>query len=157
MESHTTGEEIFRVTDMTDYLKENSLTWNSLFWPASVFAQMVRHAWRGEWKDLWLRWKAQNPHIVTNHCILHREALVAKTMLPELSEVLDQAVQMVNYIKSTPEISPLLPGVRRDGSRPPKPDPPHRGILAVTGESPIPSLWASGRAFRIFTWTRCPT
>ncbi|KAJ4926707.1 hypothetical protein JOQ06_014455, partial [Pogonophryne albipinna] len=53
--------------------------------------------------------RAQNPHIVTNHCILHREALVAKTMPPELTEVLNQAVQMqVNYIKSRPLKSRLF-------------------------------------------------
>ena len=52
--------------------------------------------------------KAQNPQIVTNHCILHREALVAKTMPPELTEVLNQAVQMVNYIKSRPLKSRLF-------------------------------------------------
>ena len=52
--------------------------------------------------------KEQNPNIVTNHCILHRESLVAKTMPPELAEVLDQSVQVVNYIKSRPLKSRLF-------------------------------------------------
>ena len=45
---------------------------------------------------------------MTNHCILHRDALVAKTMPPELTEVLDQALQMVNYVKSRPLKSRLF-------------------------------------------------
>ena len=34
-----------------------------------------------------------------------------------------------------PEISPLLPAVRRDGSRPPKPDPPQRYVGCHGGKS----------------------
>ena len=52
--------------------------------------------------------KAQHPNININHCILHREALVADTLPPELAEVLDQAVKMVNYIKSRPFKSRLF-------------------------------------------------
>ena len=96
MENHTTGEEIFRVTD--NYLKEKSLTWDMCVSVCTDGAACMTGRVRGFIAKV----KTENPKIVTNHCILHREALVAKTMPPELAEVLDEAVQMVNYIKSRP-------------------------------------------------------
>lgn len=106
MESHTTGEEIFRVTN--NYLKENSLIWNMCVSLCTDGAACMT----GRVKGFIAKVKAQNPNIVTNHCILHREALVAKTIPPELTEVLDQAV--VNYIKSRPLKSRLLPQGARE-------------------------------------------
>ncbi len=41
-------------------------------------------------------------HINFTHCIIHREALVSKTLDPELKSVLEAAIQMVSYIKSHP-------------------------------------------------------
>ncbi|MBN3288628.1 SCND3 protein, partial [Polyodon spathula] len=41
----------------------------------------------------------QNSEILASHCILHREALVAKT-LPPVNAILDQTVKIINYIKS---------------------------------------------------------
>ena len=102
MESHTTGEEIFRVTN--DYLKERSLTWDMCVSLCTDGAACMTGRVRGFIAKV----KAQNKNIVTNHCILHREALVAKTMPPELAEVLDQSVQVVNYIKSRPLKSRLF-------------------------------------------------
>ena len=102
MESHTTGEEIFRVTN--DYLKEKSLTWDMCVSLCTDGAACMTGRVRGFIAKV----KAQNQNIVTNHCILHREALVAKTMPPELAEVLDQSVQVVNYIKSRPLKSRLF-------------------------------------------------
>uniref|UniRef100_A0A8C5AU24 Uncharacterized protein n=1 Tax=Gadus morhua TaxID=8049 RepID=A0A8C5AU24_GADMO len=102
MASHTTGEEIFKVTD--NYLKENNLCWSMCVSLCTDGAACMTGRVRGFIAKV----KAQNPQIVTNHCILHREALVAKTMPPELTEVLNQAVQMVNYIKSRPLKSRLF-------------------------------------------------
>ena len=102
MENHTTGKEIFRVTD--NYLKEKSLTWDMCFSVCTDGAACMTGRVRGFIAKI----KTENPKIVTNHCILHREALVAKTMPPELAEVLDEAVQIVNYIKSRPLKTHLL-------------------------------------------------
>ena len=46
--------------------------------------------------------KKANKQIITTHCFLHREALVAKTLGLELKGVLDEVVKMVNFIKSRP-------------------------------------------------------
>jgi len=53
--------------------------------------------------------KNQNPNINTTHCFLHREALIAKSIVNELKIVLDQVVKMVNFIKSRPQKIRLFP------------------------------------------------
>ena len=45
--------------------------------------------------------KADAPHIVVTHCILHRHALATKTMPPKLAEVLKIVVECVNYVRNT--------------------------------------------------------
>ena len=42
------------------------------------------------------------PNIFTTYCFLYREALVAKAIGPELKDVLDMVVKIVNYLKSRP-------------------------------------------------------
>jgi zinc finger BED domain-containing protein 5/7/8/9 len=42
-----------------------------------------------------------NPHVEWTHCFLHREALAARCMEPELKETLDSAVQIINLIKAS--------------------------------------------------------
>ena len=46
--------------------------------------------------------KQENPNVIRTHCFLHREVLVLKTLPSELKDVLDQVVEMVNYLKSRP-------------------------------------------------------
>lgn len=42
------------------------------------------------------------PQVTSVHCSIHREALAAKKMQPDLMTVLDVAVKAVNLIKSHP-------------------------------------------------------
>lgn len=44
----------------------------------------------------------KNDNIIVTHCFLQREAFIAKTLVEELKEVLDQIVQMINFIKTRP-------------------------------------------------------
>ena len=44
----------------------------------------------------------QNPNFVRTHCFLHREVLVSKITQNELKEVLNQVIEMVNFIKTRP-------------------------------------------------------
>ncbi|CAI9726566.1 finger BED domain-containing 5-like [Octopus vulgaris] len=44
----------------------------------------------------------QNPNIIHTHCFIHREALVAKTLGPELKSALNMVVKIVNHIKTRP-------------------------------------------------------
>ncbi|KII67934.1 hypothetical protein RF11_08279 [Thelohanellus kitauei] len=43
----------------------------------------------------------KNPYIIVTDCFLHRVALAAKTVLPELKTVLDLDVKIVNYMNIT--------------------------------------------------------
>ena len=43
---------------------------------------------------------ATNTSITFTHCMIHREALVAKKMSTDLYEVLSVAIKIINYIKS---------------------------------------------------------
>ena len=44
----------------------------------------------------------QHPNIIQTHCFIRREALVAKTLGPELKSALDMVVKIVNYIMMRP-------------------------------------------------------
>ncbi|KAM3843168.1 SCAN domain-containing protein 3 [Diretmus argenteus] len=46
--------------------------------------------------------KQKAPNAVSTHCVLHREALVAKRLDDELNEVLQDAIQVVDFIKARP-------------------------------------------------------
>ena len=41
------------------------------------------------------------PQVIWTHCMLHREALVAKDMSTELSDVMDSVVKVVNIVKKS--------------------------------------------------------
>lgn len=44
--------------------------------------------------------KKKNSNIISTHCFLHRESLISKTFPATLKLVLNEMVNMVNYIKS---------------------------------------------------------
>ena len=52
--------------------------------------------------------KQRNPDVQITRCFSHREALMAKTLPDELKEVLDTAVKLVNFIKTSPLKSRLF-------------------------------------------------
>ncbi|XP_057203009.1 SCAN domain-containing protein 3-like [Triplophysa rosa] len=62
----------------------------------------------GNTKGFVSRVKEKNPNVTVTHCFLHREALVAKTLPKELSNVLDGAVRIFNFIKTRPLKSGLF-------------------------------------------------
>lgn len=45
--------------------------------------------------------KADAPHIIVTHCVLHRHALATKTLPPKLAEVLKIVVECVNYVRNS--------------------------------------------------------
>lgn len=54
------------------------------------------------------RVKAINSKVKHMHCMIHRQALAAKTLPSELKEVLDDTVKMVNFVKLSDLISRLF-------------------------------------------------
>jgi transposase-like protein len=62
----------------------------------------------GQKSGLVARIREINPKITWQHCIIHRESLVAKKITPDLHETLNIAVKVVNLIKSRALNSRLL-------------------------------------------------
>ncbi|KAI6659528.1 SCAN domain-containing protein 3-like [Oopsacas minuta] len=54
--------------------------------------------------------KSVNPNLKWQHCMIHKQALATKKMSPELHMVFDDAVKIVNYIKSRALNSRLFKG-----------------------------------------------
>ena len=46
--------------------------------------------------------KKVNSEIITTHCFLHCEVLIGKTLNSDLTQVLKEVIEMVNYIKAGP-------------------------------------------------------
>ena len=46
--------------------------------------------------------KGDAPHITITHCMLHRHALMFKTLPSSLADVLEIVVETVNYVKGRP-------------------------------------------------------
>ncbi|KAF0746458.1 protein ZBED8-like [Aphis craccivora] len=45
--------------------------------------------------------KDKNPSIIGSHCVIHRQALAAKTLPSEVKNVLEICIKVVNSIKSS--------------------------------------------------------
>ena len=98
----TTGKDIFKIVD--GFMKENNLIWTSCVGICTDGAPSMVSSKEG-FTALAIK---ENEKIIFTHCFLHRENLVTKTIGNELKEVMDQVVQMVNYIKRRPLQSRLL-------------------------------------------------
>ena len=96
LDNHATGDEIFRVTD--EYLRNHDLSWDMCVGVCTDGAASMT----GRVKGFITKAKQKNPTMVATHCMLHREALTAKTMPPDLTDVLNEVVKIVNYVKSRP-------------------------------------------------------
>ena len=98
----TIGEDIFKIVD--GFMKENNLLWtNCVGICTDSLPSMV-----GSKKGFTTLAKKENEKIIFTHSFLHCENLDAKTIGNELKEVMNQVVQMVNYIKRRSLQSRLL-------------------------------------------------
>ncbi|XP_034052451.1 zinc finger BED domain-containing protein 5-like, partial [Gymnodraco acuticeps] len=59
--------------------------------------------------------KKVNPDVTWTHCMIHREALASKRMSPELNDVLNDAVKLINFIQSRPLNHRLFQSLCEDG------------------------------------------
>ncbi|XP_072376148.1 zinc finger BED domain-containing protein 5-like [Diabrotica undecimpunctata] len=62
----------------------------------------------GHKAGLQARVKTVAPEVKWTHCCIHRESLVAKTLPEPLQKILNEVVQIVNYIKTRPLQSKLF-------------------------------------------------
>src|SRR5215469_32185 len=100
--TNTTGDEIFNKINI--FFEENHLSWNNYIDICTDGAK----AMTGKTAGSASRIKSKAPHCRSSHCILHRQALAMKQMPPNLKLVLDEAVRIINFIKSRPLQSRLF-------------------------------------------------
>lgn len=96
LESRTTGKEIFQVLD--GYINSNGLDWSRCVGVCSDGAA----AMTGKNSGVTALIKQKAPNAAFTHCMLHREALLAKRLDDELNQVLQDIIQVVNFIKARP-------------------------------------------------------
>ena len=102
MQGRTTGKDIFNVVDA--FFTEKSLNWtrcSSICTDAAAFMT-------GTIKGFVTLAKEKNSNVKWTHCIIHREALASKKMSPQLHDVLNCSIKVINFIKSRPLNSRLF-------------------------------------------------
>ena len=102
MQGRTTGKYIFNVVDA--FFAEKSLNWTR----CSSICTDATASMTGTIKGFVTLAKEKNPNVKWTHCIIHREALTSKRMSPQLHEVLNSSIKVINFIKSRPLNSRLF-------------------------------------------------
>ncbi|KAF2352879.1 hypothetical protein FHG87_016367 [Trinorchestia longiramus] len=82
---------------VNNFFKNNSLSWDVVSAVCSDRAPVML----GRKSGFSAVVKADAPHIIVMHCILHRHALATKTLPPKLAEILKIVVESVNYIRTS--------------------------------------------------------
>lgn len=98
----TTGEEIFKSLD--NFLTENEVDWSKCVGLTTDGAR----AMSGIHTGLIAKVKSVAHLVQWTHCSIHREALAVKGLDEHLKKTLDDAVKIVNFIKSRPKNSRLF-------------------------------------------------
>ncbi|XP_056243076.1 zinc finger BED domain-containing protein 5 [Seriola aureovittata] len=89
--ARTTAAEIFKA--LNDFIQEHHIDWSRCCGICTDGARAMTGRHRGLVKQV-------QAVAVWSHCIIHRQALATKRMPKELHTVLDEAVKIVNLIKS---------------------------------------------------------
>ena len=92
--ARTTADELFKA--LNDFYQAEGLEWSRC---CGICMDGAR-AMTGRHSGLVKQVQTVAPAAVWRHCIIHRQALAAKKMPKELRAVLDEAVKIVNIIKS---------------------------------------------------------
>ena len=92
MKERTRAKDVFDLVNA--FLRENSIAWNKVGLVCTDGAPaMIRHRF-----GFVALMKQVAPHIVSNHCTIHKYALACKTLPLELKSVLDSVAKSVNFI-----------------------------------------------------------
>ncbi|XP_025424878.1 zinc finger BED domain-containing protein 5-like [Sipha flava] len=94
--SSTSGSEIFSMLDA--FFIENSILWNNCIDVCTDGAK----AMVGNVAGVVARIKKVSPNCTSSHCVLHRHSLATKKMPVLLKQVLDNAVKIINHVKTRP-------------------------------------------------------
>lgn len=96
LETSTTGRAIFQLVD--SYLSDHEINWSKCINVCTDGAGSMT----GRYKGFVTRVKEVAENVTSTHCVIHREALAAKRIPASLKKVLDEAVKIVNFIKTRP-------------------------------------------------------
>ncbi|XP_078503253.1 zinc finger BED domain-containing protein 5-like [Lissotriton helveticus] len=99
----TRGGDIFKTLDC--FMKENNLRW------LNCVGVCTEGAPQCSIKGFIALAKKENENIIFTHSVIHREVLVAQTIGNELTTVMEEVIQMVNYIKRRPLHSRIFPNI----------------------------------------------
>ena len=91
--SNTTGAELFK--SLNDYMS-GKLDWSFCVGICTDGAA----AMTGRISGLIARVKEVAPECESTHCVIHREMLASRKMLPELNSVLNDVIKVINYVKA---------------------------------------------------------
>lgn len=100
--STTTAEEIYKSLD--NFITEYQLDWSKCVGLTTDGAK----AMSGVHTGLIAKVRSVAPFVKWTHCSIHREALAVKGLGESLKQTLDDAVKIVNFIKSRPKNSRLF-------------------------------------------------
>lgn len=91
----TTAVDVKKLVD--DFFSDNDLSWDMVSAVCSDGAPVML----GQKSGFLSLVKANAPHVIFTHCILHRYALATKTLPPKLAEVLKIVVECVNFVRNS--------------------------------------------------------
>ncbi|XP_039903019.1 protein ZBED8-like [Simochromis diagramma] len=91
----TKAADVKKLVD--DFFRDNNLSWDMVSAVCTEGAPVML----GRNSGFGALVKADAPHIIVTHCILHRHALATKTLPPKMAEVLKTVVECVNYVRNS--------------------------------------------------------
>ena len=95
LQTNATGEALYLLLD--SFIQRHSLQWQ---WCTAICTDGAA-SMSGCSKGFITHAKRMHPNIEWTHCLIHREALVAKFINHSLEKVLKDAIAIINYIKSS--------------------------------------------------------
>ena len=90
-----TGADIFNVVD--NFQQKEDINWENCVSLCTDGAPAILDARQG----FTARFKEVNPNVQVGHCLIHRENLAAQHLSRDLSAVMQEVVDVVNFIKSS--------------------------------------------------------
>jgi len=94
LNGRTTGNDIF--TLINAFFENNEISWSM----CKAICTDGTAALTGSKKGFRAKVNEISPSILFTHCMIHREALASKKLEPFVNEVLQDAIRVINFIKS---------------------------------------------------------
>ena len=102
METTSKAVDVFQM--LIDFFDKTELSWSKLVAPAMIGAN----------SGLISLVKQKNPAIQGTHCMIHKAALVSKTIPKRLHEHMSVVIKVVNYVKSSARNTRLFSKLCKD-------------------------------------------